>query len=326
VTSRPSRSVVSTGAALLVAALLSGPALASPAHAVAAPGAVDVPCAPAGTTPTSWRSGAGDAIDLNAAERAQTRAELTATSTRTYRAAAASLAPRVLIPVYVHVIKGTHHGEQTVSATKVRRVMSILRGGYAGAQAANAAHTRYTFTIKKLQFVKNDKWYHATPFGSVDRQAKRTLHRGGARSLNLYINDSRSQGLPLLGYSRFPWQYHLNPALDGVTVNVNGLPGGKARGYNLGDTVIHEVGHWLGLFHTFEGGCSAINDGVSDTPAERDANFRCSDTANLCDPTDLATKIDPAYNFMDYTYDSCMRLFTPGQAARMDAEFARWRR
>lgn len=326
-TLRSARSLSIAGIAAVSAVLLAGPMLATPAHAtpVAAPAAAKVPCAPAATSPTRWRSAQQDAIDLDATERARTASEQTAVSSRSARSAATSLAPSVLIPVYVHIIRGTHAGDSAVSKTKVRRVMRILRAGFHGDQSQYAARTRYSFTIKKIDITRNDKWYHAALFNRADRQAKRALHRGGPRSLNLYINGARVQGLPLLGYSRFPWQVRTRPKLDGVTVNVNSLPGGKARGYNLGDTVIHEVGHWLGLFHTFEGGCSEVNDGVADTPAEKDANFRCANTANLCDPTELATKIDPAYNFMDYTLDSCMRLFTPGQAARMDYEFAKWR-
>lgn len=324
------------GLAAVGAALLAGPALITPAHAESVATAADVkaPCRSTSAARTLPGHELNDSVDLTAAERARTQAERTRIlPSRSARssASAAQLPAHILVPVYVHVIKGSHKGEQTVSDRKIRRSLEILRRAYAGGQSGYAYDTRYSFTIKKITYTRNDKWYHAALFNKVDRQAKTKLHRGFSRALNLYLSGAEAQGLPLLGYARFPWQYASNPKLDGVTVNVNGLPGGRARGYNLGDTVVHEVGHWLGLFHTFESksgsGCDETNDGVADTPAEIDANFRCVDESNICDPVGMQLNglLDPAYNFMDYTFDTCMRLFTQGQAARMDYEYATYR-
>jgi hypothetical protein len=89
---------------------------------------------------------------------------------------------------------------------------------------------------------------------------------------------------------------------------------------NEGDTGAHEVGHWLGLFHIFEGGCSQPNDEVSDTPAAL-KSFVCSiDDSCAGDPG-----LDPIENFMNYTPDYCMYRFTSGQSSRMDSMFARYR-
>ena len=229
---------------------------------------------------------------------------------------------RITIPVYVHVIKGTHRGETNpFGPRRVAKLLSILNGGFSGGQSVDNVTTRYSFVLKRTDYTKRDAWYHAYLNGPRDQQAKRALHRGGAGSLNLYLNGGGSADEGVLGWSRFPWQYASNPKLDNVSVNIAATPGGSARGYNLGDTVIHETGHWMGLFHTFQGGCSAQGDEVADTAAEAEPSFYCETTRDTC----VAPGFDPVHNFMDYSYDSCMNMFTAGQVSRMDAAFAKYR-
>jgi hypothetical protein len=91
------------------------------------------------------------------------------------------------------------------------------------------------------------------------------------------------------------------------------MPGGTAGKYAFGDTLTHEVGHWLMLHHTFNNGCSASGDFVNDTPKEAYPQFNCPVGADSCG----APGIDPIHNFMDYTKDECMDSFTVGQAQRM---------
>lgn len=231
--------------------------------------------------------------------------------------------PRVVrIPVYVNVLRGRHKHERGFAPNRaIRRVIRQLNNGFSGGQSSANTPTRYEFVLKRVKRVTRDGWYHAYFNGPRSKRMKRALHRGGSRALNLYISGSGPKGQPVLGFSSFPWKQRHYPRLDGVVINHKSMTHGSARGYNLGDTVVHETGHWLGLFHTFQGGCSARNDLVADTPAERGPSPGCDLASDSCP----APGLDPVRNFMNYSPDRCINRFTPGQVARMDAAWAKWR-
>ena len=303
----------------------SGPANAS-ASASAAPSggsllaATDclAPASTSARTTPEWRGRTDVPVtqaDLDALPPADARRSYVA------REIAPRLPARVDVPVYVHVIKGTHRGELSPAGpARVRRAIAILNDGMAGKQSSLSSPTRYRFVLKKIDYTKRDSWYHASFYGPRDKQVKRRLHRGGAGTLNLYLQGGPRDSA-VLGWSRFPWQYASAPKLDGVSVNPASLLGGSATGYNRGDTVIHEVGHWLGLLHTFQGGCSASNDLVADTAAEGQPSYECQTTRDTC----TAPGLDPVRNFMDYSFDTCMTMLTAGQTARIDAAFEKYR-
>ena len=90
------------------------------------------------------------------------------------------------------------------------------------------------------------------------------VRQNGASSTDLHMYFSNPSG-GLLGWADFPWRV----AEGVVNVHVDSLPGGNFVNYNQGDTAVHEVGHWLGLWHTFQGGCKGEGDYVSDTPPEK---------------------------------------------------------
>jgi hypothetical protein len=220
--------------------------------------------------------------------------------------------PTVIVPTYVHLINaGNSTNQGNVPNAMIQDQIKVLNAAFAPVhfqfQLAGIDRTTHVAWSKDM-FMGNENEY----------QAKSTLYVGSRNTLNLYI--ARLQN-GVLGYATFPFDYYKNRFLDGVVVRPSTLPGGKMAPYNMGMTAVHEVGHWLGLYHTFQGGC-ANRDMVDDTPAERIPASGCPIGRKTCEH---CPGQDPVTNFMDYSDDSCLNHFTQGQMRRMHAHWYAYR-
>jgi Pregnancy-associated plasma protein-A len=260
------------------------------------------------------------ASDPNSVTQAQANAmnralheRLQAMSPRARHAAIVGTAP-VTVKINWQVIT-KNNGTGGVANRQLKRQLKVLNDSFSG-QTGGGADTRFSFVTNRIIRTANTNWWNWNP-DTDNGPAKNALHKGTERVLNVYIATLSGN---LLGYATFP---NGPVKLDGVVVLNESLPGGSAAPFNEGDTLTHEVGHWLGLFHTFQGGCSATNDHVADTPQQDDGDniFSCDTTLDTC----TAPGRDPVHNFMSYGDDPCLNKFTPGQASRMSSQWEAFR-
>jgi len=245
-----------------------------------------------------------------------------------------------VIPVVFHVIH--NNGSENISKEQILDQMRVLNEDFQ-MQNADKDNLRAYFKNKNIaanldvefRLAKIDENGNCTD--GVNRVYSSLTYEAGeavktldgvqwdyTKYLNIYVvNDiaTTSTTGTILGYARFPWQTNQNT--DGILIRADRVGTiGTAIASGAGRTLTHEVGHWLGLMHPFQGGCSTIDsrtDRVDDTPpvGTTFANASCPANSNSCN-NDSPDEIDLWENYMDYSRGTCQIMFTKGQKVRTD--------
>ena len=245
----------------------------------------------------------------------------------------------IYIPVVVHIVHNT--AAQNISDAQIRSQIDVLNEDF---NRLNVDRTRTPNEFAHLAGNANIRFMLATrdPFGNPTNGITRTFTnrtsflmendsikffgKGGQdawnprRFLNVWVGNLAGN---LLGYAQFPCGLLTNTNTDGIVVHYRafGRIGNLKPQYNRGRTATHEVGHWLNLLHIWgDAHNCAATDWVTDTPNQ----FRETEGCPEFPKTDACSPSFPGImfmNFMDYTDDACMNMFTNGQVARMRAVF-----
>ncbi|KAL9578026.1 MAG: hypothetical protein Q9212_005989 [Teloschistes hypoglaucus] len=215
------------------------------------------------------------------------------------------------VRTYFHVVT-TQAAQGSITQSQLNDQLTVLNRSY--------GPSGISFTLISSDFTTNDQW--AT--GNYDSTMKPALRKGTYADLNVYFLSDLGGGL--LGICNFPTNASPGSSTynqDGCDVLAQSVPGGTATNYNLGGSATHEIGHWFGLFHVFQGqACSGSGDSVSDTPLQKTATSGCPSSKDSC-PSSAG--LDSIHNYMDYSYDVCYNQFTAGQTSRMFSMYNTYR-
>lgn len=199
----------------------------------------------------------------------------------------------------------------------------------------NFANTGFKFYLQKLNEISNPKWRKVRSDmkfqfdnywtdNSTVQEMKANLREGDKNTLNLYITNV----IDKISWASFPFYYDndkYDVTQDGIVLSDITVKGFTDSDIYLGRTLAHEVGHWLGLFHTFSSLCGEPGDLISDT---NEHTYRYTWTCNkndekfgVCNDNEIA----PIRNYMNYVLDSCKSNFTPLQIKRMKGMYKKYR-
>ena len=234
----------------------------------------------------------------------------------------------ITISVHFYVITDGKNGKVTAATLNntIAKLNSIYAGGEGGVNTGIQFQWTNAVSGQPVMYT-NRQWFTAKPGSGAEAEMKQTISSQPGNSSNNHLNIYTTNpgvyyGGTLLGWATFPWELTGAPLMDGVVMNYIALNNGGTTSYNAGDVVAHEVGHWLGLYHTFQGGCTGstsydgttgLGDLVTDTAPEASNASGCPTGRDTC----AGDGVDPIDNYMDYSSNQCQVRFSTGQNARI---------
>ncbi len=225
------------------------------------------------------------------------------------------LARKIKVRIAYHVVYGDKD-EGKLRKKQVKKQHKAMKKAFrkpkAGVEpdAKTASDPKIVLKFGGVDFTENDDWFRGCGGFAAEDEMKKATASDPDEFLNFWFCDP---GGGLLGYAYLPVSGVEGTYLFGAVVLWSSTPKGPAAPFDEGHTGTHEVGHSLGLDHTFQGGCGGKGDKVDDTPSQKTPNFGCS-AKRSCGSA------DPIENYMNYTDDACMTEFTFGQNTRMDEQ------
>lgn len=248
------------------------------------------------------------------------------------------------IPVVFHIVHS--YGESNISKEQIEDQIRIINEDFQR-RNADAVNTRPFFQSRAANFELEFKLARIAPNGSCTEGITRTYDPintiedyttddsevktavpvwDRTKYLNIWVVTEIASNVEgtILGYAQFPGQ---GATTDGIVIRHDRVGSiGSANAGDKGRTLTHEIGHWLGLYHPFQGGCSSNSnrtDRVDDTPPVAESSFGCTaaQNPNTCS-NDFPDEVDNVENFMDYANGGCMNMFTNGQLARVEGFLA----
>jgi hypothetical protein len=231
------------------------------------------------------------------------------------------------IPVVVNVLYRT--ATENISDAQIQSQIDVLNRDFTNTNTdgsltpAEFQDERASVGIRFRLAGVNRKYSSKRSWSIATDEMKRSSTGGldptdPANNLNMWVvNKMTYYGQTILGYAQFP---DGPAATDGVVIGYNyfGSTGVLSAPYDKGRTATHEVGHWMNLYHIW-GDATCGSDEVDDTPQHNTNNYGCPTYPHKS--TCTGTPIEMTMNYMDYTNDACMYMFTAGQASRMNATF-----
>ncbi len=227
----------------------------------------------------------------------------------------------IQIPVFYHIILDTD-GTGNISNNKLTSQITVLNQRY--------SNTYFSFYLLGITRTKNPNWRGLTrPYHGLDSleiEMKENLAIDPDHVLNIYITQLEDDNSTIQGWATLASDTQINSNHHGVVIRPEVFPNGSYTNFNLGITLVHEVGHYLGLKHTFyeDAVCKYNNDpdDCADTPPHLVNKENAPESTDTC-PND--EKTDPVHNYMNYTWDNWRNVFTSDQRYLMRSETAKHR-